>query len=377
MDQEKKNIIVFCLFKYFPYGGLQRDFMRVAAICAQLGFGIRVYTISWQGSIPSGFDVQIVPVKALSNHMKTRKFSDAVARHIDSDPADLVVGFNKMAGLDVYFASDNCFAEKCSARSVLYRLTSRAHTYLQLESEVFGPDSKTHILLISPRQKEAFKRFYSVADDRMTLLPLGVDKKFFDLEDSAFHRQTIRKQLGISESDWMLLQVGSSFKTKGVDRVIRAIAALPINLRQRTVYVVVGSGKEKPFKRLAQKLGVGQRVLFVGIRQDVERFMKAADLLVHPARTEAAGMTLVESIAVALPVLCSGTCGYAPVVEDCQAGLTLSEPFEQSQFNAALAQMLDTERLRTFAQQAKARGNIERLSGMAEKAAEIIIKQSL
>ena len=236
---------------------------------------------------------------------------------------------------------------------------------------------KTHILLISPKQKEAFKRFYRTADDRMTLLPSGADKKFFDLENLALYRQTVRKQLGISESDWMLLQVGSSFKTKGVDRVIRAIAALPENLRQRTVYVVVGNGKEKAFKRLAQKLAVGQQVLFVGIRQDVERFMQAADLLVHPARTEAAGMTLVESIAVALPVLCSGTCGYAPVVEDCQAGLILSEPFEQSQFNAALAQMLDTERLQTFAQQAKVRGDIERLSGMAEKAAEIIIKQSL
>lgn len=376
MNQKKKKII-FCLFKYFPHGGLQRDFMRVASICAQEGFGIRIYTISWQGSIPSGFDVQIVPVKALSNHMKARKFSDAVVRHLDNEPADLVVGFNKMAGLDIYFASDDCFAEKCSVRSVLYRSTSRARTYLQLESEVFSPASKTHIFLISPKQKESFKRFYGIVNGRMTLLPLGADKKFFDVEESTLNRQTIRKQLGISESDWMLLQVGSSFKTKGVDRVIRAIVALPENLRQRTVYVVVGSGREKAFKRLAQKLGVSQRILFVGIRQDVERFMQAADLLVHPARTEAAGMTLVESMAVALPVLCSGTCGYAPVVEDCQAGLVLSEPFEQSKFNAALAQMLDTDRLRTFAQQAKVRGNIEKLSGMAEKAAEIIIKRLL
>lgn len=44
--------------------------------------------------------------------------------------------------------------------------------------------------------------------------------------------------------------------------------------------------------------------------------MRSADLLVHPARLEAAGMVLVEALANELPVICSSNCGYSAVVEN-------------------------------------------------------------
>ena len=44
--------LAFILYKYFPYGGLQRDFMRIALECQQRGHGIRVYTPIWEGEVP-------------------------------------------------------------------------------------------------------------------------------------------------------------------------------------------------------------------------------------------------------------------------------------------------------------------------------------
>ncbi|MFB0970171.1 MAG: glycosyltransferase family 1 protein, partial [Pseudomonadales bacterium] len=38
--------LAFCLYKYFPYGGLQRDFMRIALDCQDKGHKIRVYTLA-------------------------------------------------------------------------------------------------------------------------------------------------------------------------------------------------------------------------------------------------------------------------------------------------------------------------------------------
>jgi UDP-glucose:(heptosyl)LPS alpha-1,3-glucosyltransferase len=72
--------LAFCLFKYFPHGGLQRDMVRIAQECQRRGAAIRVYTLSWEGPIPEGFDVQIVPVKALSNHQGAKKFSQWVEK---------------------------------------------------------------------------------------------------------------------------------------------------------------------------------------------------------------------------------------------------------------------------------------------------------
>ena len=44
--------LAFVLYKYFPFGGLQRDFMRIALECQQRGHQIRVYTLIWEGDIP-------------------------------------------------------------------------------------------------------------------------------------------------------------------------------------------------------------------------------------------------------------------------------------------------------------------------------------
>ncbi len=42
--------VAFCLYKYFPFGGLQRDFMRIAQTVAARGYQVRVYTQSWEGN---------------------------------------------------------------------------------------------------------------------------------------------------------------------------------------------------------------------------------------------------------------------------------------------------------------------------------------
>jgi UDP-glucose:(heptosyl)LPS alpha-1,3-glucosyltransferase len=74
--------IAFCLYKYFPFGGLQRDFLRVALACQARGHAIRVYTLEWRGDIPAGFELVLVPVRALSNCRRYAKFSAWVAAHL-------------------------------------------------------------------------------------------------------------------------------------------------------------------------------------------------------------------------------------------------------------------------------------------------------
>ena len=51
----KKLNLAFCLFKYFPFGGLQVDFMQISKICLDRGHKVDVYTISWNGEKPEGF----------------------------------------------------------------------------------------------------------------------------------------------------------------------------------------------------------------------------------------------------------------------------------------------------------------------------------
>ena len=93
--------IAFCLYKYFPFGGLQRDLLRIAEVCHQAGAAIRVYAFEWQGDVPQWVELCLVPKKGWTSQGKNRHFTQWVQDHRQAHPVDLLVGFNKMPGLDV------------------------------------------------------------------------------------------------------------------------------------------------------------------------------------------------------------------------------------------------------------------------------------
>ena len=118
--------IAFCLFKYFPFGGISRDLERIARENLSRGHTVRVYTLSWEGPPMDGVDVVVTPVKGLTNHTRYARFAQWVAEHLREYPVDLVVGMNKMPGIDVYYAGDSCYEEKSQTqRNWLYRLSPR------------------------------------------------------------------------------------------------------------------------------------------------------------------------------------------------------------------------------------------------------------
>ena len=58
--------LAFCLFAYRPYGGLQRDFYRIAQVCAGRGHRVDVFTKEWQGDAPDNFKVHVLSLFYIS-----------------------------------------------------------------------------------------------------------------------------------------------------------------------------------------------------------------------------------------------------------------------------------------------------------------------
>ena len=276
--------LAFTLFKYFPFGGLQRDFLRIALACQARGHSIRVYTLSWQGEIPDGFEVVQVPVKGLTNPRRYEKFVAWVQKDLARRRADRVVGFNKMPGLDVYYSADPCYEDKArTLRNPFYRLSGRYRHFSAFERAVFGPDSATEILLISARQQPLFEKHYGTAAGRFHLLPpvLAPDRRA--PPDAAQIRHEFRREFGLGDDDLLLVQIGSGFKTKGLDRSLKALAGLPAELKARTRLIAIGQDEPRPFLRQIRQLGLADRVAILKGRDDIPRFLLGADLLVHPA----------------------------------------------------------------------------------------------
>ena len=172
----------------------------------------------------------------------------------------------------------------------------------------------------------------------------------------------------------MLLQVGSDFTRKGVDRSLNALAALPESVRHNTHLFIVGQDKPGKFAALAERLGIRRNVHFFSGRNDVAELMAAADLLLHPAYQEAAGIVLLEAVTAGLPVLTTSVCGYAHYIADANCGEVIAEPFRQEALNDILLKALTQPALReAWAGNARSYADTKDLYSLAEKAADIII----
>lgn len=334
--------LAFALFTCFPHGGLTRDLLAIARVCRQRGHRIRVYAGECRGDLDDDIDIRPVPAGARTNHGKNRKFAGRLKSAVSEFSPDLIVGFNKMPGLDVYYAADGCFAEKSRERSWLYRATPRCRQHLSFEKAVFARDSATEILMIARNQTGIFRECYGTREARMTLLPPGISRDRIAGEDAPARRKIFRAQWQLDDNDKLLLAVGSGFRTKGLERTLKALASLPASLRAHLF--IVGAGKTRPFEKIARQLGVGGKVRFMQGRDDVPEFLLGADLLVHPARRENTGTVLLEAMVAGLPVITTDVCGYAHYVRDEKMGEVLASPFVQAGLNQRLRRLVEAER---------------------------------
>jgi UDP-glucose:(heptosyl)LPS alpha-1,3-glucosyltransferase len=333
-----------------------------------------VYTNSWRGDIPEGINVVFLKVSGITNHKRRESLVKKFNHTISNKSYDAVVGFIKMPGLDVYYAADPCYAAKARERNIFYRLTGHCRSYLRFEKAVFDRNSAAEILLLSELEKSVFKEFYDTPDHRFHLLPPGISKDCLAPANAAEIRIQLRRELEIGPQTHVVLLVGSGFKTKGVDRAIRAVAALKTALRKQTILLVVGQGKALPFRWLAWRLGVAGRVIFLQGREDIRRFFLAADLLLHPAYLENTGTVLIEAMAAGLPVLATAVCGFSDHIERAGAGIIVPSPFEQDMLNQHLVQMLTSDKQAQWRQNGKAYVASTDVFSRAEKAADIIEK---
>ena len=320
--------LAFAIFRYFPFGGLQLDFARFLKEGIRRGHAVTVLYDRWEGEFIPGAEYVKLKCRALSNWGRALEFEDQARSFCRERPFDRIVGFNRMGGLDWYYAADNPFAEHVRQKNPLVRLLPRYRVFERLEKAVFGASGSTRILYLTEAQKTSFQHFYGTEEERFRYLPPGVAPQFV-LRDGAEAQQIrsrIRAEFKIPKPAVLLVQVCSAFRTKGVDRVLESVSKLSPAVRNKVVYLVAGNEEPGDFLKLAKKLGIADHVIFAGPRQDVPDLLTASDLMVHPARNEATGTVLVEAAVCGLPAICSADCGYAPLIRDA-GGIVLPAPF--------------------------------------------------
>jgi len=137
--------------------------------------------------------------------------------------------------------------------------------------------------------------------------------------------------LGLPEAKPLALFVGD-IRTKGknLDTVLKALVHVP-----EMSLAVAGALPGSPFPAMAQSLGLGERVRFLGFRRDVSRLMRACDLFVFPSRYEAGSLVILEALASGLPVITARTAGGCEVMT-AGAGRIIDNPNDVTALAAAM-----------------------------------------
>lgn len=365
----------FALFNYFPFGGLQRDMLAIAHACVARGHQVSVFCGSWEGERPDFVTIHPVPVRGLTNHQRDAVFAKNLPAAAEREGIETLVGFNKMPGLDVYYAADSCFAAKVyEERGLWYRLLPRARAFLRMERAVFDRAAATRILLISEKEQSVYRRYYETPPERMHLLPPGIRRDRIMPPDYEVRRERFRAEQGWAAAQKILLFVGSGFRTKGLDRAIRALAGVRRDY-PGCLLLVLGHDKPGEFAALAERLGVTDAVHFLGGVERVTDYFWGADVLVHPAYRENTGTVLLEAMVAGLPVVTTEACGYAHYASEADMGAVMPRPFRQEALDAALATVLQAdarqwrERGRCFADRADIFNMPERVAEWLEDSA--------
>jgi glycosyltransferase involved in cell wall biosynthesis len=151
-------------------------------------------------------------------------------------------------------------------------------------------------------------------------------------------REVLRAQLGEAPETPCLLVAANLVQRKGVDVLLAAVAALAP--RSRCALWVAGDGPERAALEAASaRLGIAERVRFLGRRSDVPDLLEACDVFVLPSRQEGLGVAALEAMARGRPVVASAIGGLGEIVIPEQTGL-LVPPGDAAVLAAALERLL-------------------------------------
>lgn len=153
----------------------------------------------------------------------------------------------------------------------------------------------------------------------------------------------VRDEFGIKETDFVILSVGEVNKNKNHRTAIEAVAKIADS---NIYYIICGQGPLiNEHKRLAETLGIGDRVIFTGYRNDVSKFYDTADAFMFPSFREGLSVAMMEAMASGLPIICSKIRGNVDLVDDGVGGY-LCDPSDIDAFTHALGELIGNEDLR-------------------------------
>ncbi|WP_225149645.1 MULTISPECIES: glycosyltransferase family 4 protein [unclassified Bradyrhizobium] len=318
------------MFQLVKLGGKERDCLAVARFLLGRGHVVTIVTTAVDERLSLPCPVVLLDAAGQFNHVRSLAFSRAALAWAKVAEAEVLLAFERIPGADAHFAADGV-----ARRGGQLGWLPRYRTRRALEEGVFGPDSHTKLFFLTERQRDEYAKVYRFDQARCIVLPLILHEERIEAAKARVAQSVIRSALNIPLAAITAVAVAVDPLLKGVDRVLAAA------VRHPDLHVVIVGSEKGWLKRQIKRLGLKDRTRLVPYTSDVMRLLRAADFLVHPARVEAAGQVILESLLAGVPAIVSDVCGYASEVVRSGAGLVVKEPITDEALAGAIQDAIE------------------------------------
>ena len=303
--------------RYTPYGGAERFIERALPALERAGAEVTLIARAVEGW-GARRSLRVDPFY-LGNAWRDRSFARAARAAWTAGGFDLVQSHERIAGCHVYRAGDGVHAQWLEIRresaGALERLGLALNPYHRYvcgaERRMFADPALRAVVCNSAMVRDEIRRRFGVAEDKLHVINNGVDLAHFHPERRAALRAAAREDLGVKQGETLFLFVGSGFARKGLDAAIAALGACGEPAFRLTV-----AGRDRDAAQFAASAaGLAGRVQFLGGRDDVRPLYAAADCFILPTRYDPFPNTVLEALAMGLPVIVGRRSGAAEIVQ--------------------------------------------------------------
>jgi UDP-glucose:(heptosyl)LPS alpha-1,3-glucosyltransferase len=362
--------IALCYESVLPArGGAETYIGDLSRRLARDGHAVHLYACRWDAaSLPPATHYHRLEAAARPRFLRPWRFGEACERALKGHSHDVTIGFDKTWGQDILYPQGGLHSASAAhnllkfpdgfSRAVAAAgkwLDPAAWSFARLERKQYLGPNRPLLIVNSRMVQRHFEEFHGIPPETVRIVRSAIDPLRFAADDRLKRRHEERGRWGVSPDDTIGLFVAMNYRLKGLAPLLNAFARLERD--RATRLVVVGHPRFGRYQRQAERLGIADRIHFLGHRSDPKDCYFAADYLVHPTFYDPCSLVALEALACGLPVITTRYNGASELLTPPDDGHVIDDPHDSAALAAAMARMSDRGYMREASAAARATGN--------------------
>lgn len=348
-----KKINIAFLYSSKGFGGIVRNLSLIVNNLDKEKFDVTVISLVNEGDRDSALIITNDSGITLFKVDDARKFDVKAIKRIDSIIRD--------KGVDIL----SCHGYKADIYGLILRrsyglkvkLVTMAHGWVTpgLKFSVYYTLDKIamrffdKIILVSAGLKKELFGFMIPAQ-RIVVVNNAIDPETLKVNED---RKAIRSRFGLNDSDKVVGFVGRLSREKDIGTTIMAVkCAVSGNVNIK--FLIAGDGPQKDeLVKLSRKLGIENRIIFIGYQKNTAPVYRAIDIYASAARKEGLPNSLLEAQAAGVPCIATDIGGNTDIIKDGINGF-LFDPGDHKALSQDILILLNDKELReTFIRESR------------------------